>query len=431
MTRFNLRILWGVLLVAAVCFYKTSRDPYSYYFHTALDTIHERGLKPIGREKLFGAAISGMAQAHDPHSSFISPAESKRYLNVLDQHLSGIGVRVEKDSASGEIIVLDTIIGTPHPAHDAGMRSGDRIIAIRGEPVTDKSLDAVVSLIRGKRGAPVSITVIHEGETTPETLEVLRREISIDSVLGDVREEDGSWNYALSSNPRIGYFQLTDFGDRTASELNEAWARQQAKGNLEAAVIDVRDNAGGYLTTAGEICDLFLDEGTIVTTRGRGGRVQEIYTATQPDTLGKLPLVVLINGESASASEIFAACMQDHARATIVGTRSFGKGSVQQMIPFADGGLLKLTTATYHRPSGENIHRHRGSNEKDKWGVQPDSGMEVTLDKAANNKRRSARTKRKAFRPKRGGLLKGPDLETTDPQLGKAIEYLEGVLEAK
>ena len=429
MTRLNFWTLWITILVSTACYFKAGHDPYGRYLLSALEVIEQKGLEPIEREQLFGAAVSGMAKAHDPHSAFISPAERQQYLGVLDQQLSGIGVSVEKDRVSGQLFVRNTVIGQPHPAHDAGMRSGDQILAVAGQPVADKSLEELVGLIRGPRGVPVSITVIHEDGTEPVTLQVPRADIVIDSVLGDQRQADARWNYALPSDPRIAYFQLTDFGDRTAEELKMALADLQLAGGFEAAIVDVRDNAGGYLSTAREVCDLFLDRGTIVTTRGRGGRVQESYEATSAGTQAEIPLVVLINGESASASEIFAACMQDHHRATIIGSRSFGKGSVQQMIPTGDGGILKLTTSTYHRPSGKNIHRRPDSGDDEDWGVHPDEGMELPLTAEAEKRRHTARTAQTAFRPEGSDSADMPVRAADDPQLQKAIEQLQQQLE--
>jgi carboxyl-terminal processing protease len=431
MTRLNIHILWVVFLISAACYYKTVRDPYSRSFIFALDTIHERGLKPIDRDTLFSAAMSGMAQTHDSYSTFISQSESERFLQVLDQRLSGIGVGVEKDSSSGEILVVNTMIGVPHPAYDAGMRTDDKIVSVAGEAVAGKSLSEITSLIRGERNTPISITVIHKGEKEPETLKIMRRDIAIDSVLGDVHKTDGSWNYTLASNPHIAYFQITDFGDRTEKELSRALKILQRDGTVAGAIVDVRDNVGGYLSAATGVCDLFLNDGTIVTTHGRGGQFQESYSATRNGTHEGFPLVVLINDQSASASEIFAACMQDHARATIVGMQSYGKGSVQTMIPFANGSLLKLTTATYHRPSGKNIDRQRGSTEKEDWGVHPTEGMEVTMTKEAQKVRRTARAKRNAFRPEADDEKLQTAPEVDDPQLKKAIEHLREILGAK
>jgi carboxyl-terminal processing protease len=431
MTRLNFCTLWITILVSAACYLKAGHDPYGSYLLSALEVIEQKGLEPIGRERLFGAAVSGMAEAHDPHSAFIPAADRQQYLGVLDQQFSGIGVSVEKDRASGQLVVRNTVIGQPQPAHDAGMRSGDQILAVAGQPVADKSFEELIALIRGPRGEPVSITVIHEGETESVTLQVPRADIVVDSVLGDRRQADTYWNYALSSDPRIAYFQLTDFGDRTAEELQAALADLRAAGGIEAAIVDVRDNAGGYLSTARDVCDLFLDRGTIVTTRGRGGRIQETYDATSAGTQSEIPLAVLINGESASASEIFAACMQDQQRAKIIGTRSFGKGSVQQMIPTGDGGILKLTTSTYHRPSGKNIHRRPDSGDDADWGVRPDEGMELPLSAEAEERRYTARTAQTAFRPEPSSSAEMPEPAAEDPQLQKAIEYLQQQLESR
>ncbi|MEC8338563.1 MAG: S41 family peptidase, partial [Planctomycetota bacterium] len=202
---------------------------------------------------------------------------------------------------------------------------------------------------------------------------------------------DTEWNYLLPEDEKIAFFQITDFGDLTAEELRNAIMEITQQEPPEAMIIDLRDNSGGYLSAAVDVSDLFLSEGNIVTTRGRGGTVRETFDAKAEDTWSEIPMVLLINGDTASASEIFAACMQDHQRASILGERSFGKGSVQQMIPLPYGGLLKLTTASYHRPSGENIHRRPTMVEEEQWGVKPDNRVEMSPDDAQRKRRYETR----------------------------------------
>ena len=432
MTRLNLYAIWATACLSAVCCWKAHHNSYGEYFVQAMDTIHSRGLKEIDRQTLFDAAIEGMARKHDQHSDFISRTRRDRYVGELDQHFSGIGIVAEMDQKTQSLVVVTTIVGSPRPALDAGMRSGDRIVAIEGEPVSGKPLNEAIASIRGPTGVPVSITVIHEDDQTSEALSVVRADIAVDSLLGDHRKPDGDWEYRLTNEPRIAHFRLTEFGDLTASELTAALEVLQTSGLLHAAIIDVRDNSGGYLPAALDICDTFITKGKIVTTRGRKGaasRVDRAYSATPENTYADIPLVVLVNSESASASEIFAACMQDQHRAKIIGTRTYGKGSVQQMFPMErNRSLLKLTTATYWRPSGRNIHRGKNAKPEDEWGVKPDDGAVIALTDEQNIERSRQRRLRDAYRPD-GPAGDFDKLMAADVQLQAAIEVLRAELD--
>lgn len=424
MPRLNLMVSVTVILVSLLCYWKTSHSPHNAYFAEALDTIHERGLENMGRQELFDAAIEGMAQAHDEHSHFIPQDRRTAYVNELEQKLTGIGVLFHHTEDG--LVVANTIVGSPRPAHDAGMMRGDRIVQINGVPV-DSSQQAI-SQIQGPSGSPVSLTVERDGADQPVTLTVTRANIDLDSVTGDYRAENGDWEYRLAADPRIAYFRVEGFRERTTEELATALASLKKKGQLDAAIIDVRDNGGGFLDTAIEISNIFTDKGKIVETRGRDNVVQEVALATADNSFLDFPMVVLVNGNSASASEIFSACMQDHQRATVIGSRTFGKGYVERMIPMErNRSILKLTTATYWRPSGQNIHRRKGSSPKDAWGVHPNDGMEVVMTPTQDAVRRQERSKRDAYRENRN-----PDEDpVTDPQLEKAIQFLQDQLDGK
>ena len=393
-----------------------------------LEIIQQKGLHSPSQKKLFGVAVSAMAESHDQHSSYIPPTTSDRYLRVLDQELSGIGISVKKDASTEDLFVQTPIIGQPHPAYDAGMRTGDQIISVAGKPVRGHRLAEITTWIQGEQGTEVVIVVRHADSQEEVPLRVKRAKIKVDSVLGVYRNGDTAWNFLLPSAPEIAYFQITDFGNLTVTELRNALATTERENRLEGIIIDLRNNAGGYLSAAVDTCNLFLASGNIVTTRGRGGSVGETYDADPGGLWSEIPLVVLINGESASASEIFAACMQDHRRATIVGDRSFGKGSVQQIIPLPDGGLLKLTTASYHRPSGENIHRRRTMGEEETWGVQPDAGWQVIVTEVEANRRLDARATQIAA-PTVAWSPQNERATEADPALQKAIEVLRGKTE--
>ena len=235
-------------------------------------------------------------------------------------------------------------------------------------------------------------------------------------MLGDVREPDGSWNYLLPGTDRIGYVRVTSFGDLTVEEFETAleWLRQH---KCRGLILDLRNNPGGLLDAAEEICDLFLPRGAvIVTTRGRDARVRNESCASGDGAYPKLPIVVLVNGQTASAGEIVAACLQDQHRAKIVGERSFGKGTVQNLIPVEAGqSRLKLTIATYWRPSEKNIHRMSSSKDSDEWGVKPDAGCEVKLDD-------EEQTAWHQGRRQRDGRLMPEDLTAEKPSSGAAPE---------
>ena len=430
MPRTNAYALVLTALLFLLCYAQITPISTARNLGAVLETIHQKGLHSPSQKKLFGVAVSAMAESHDEHSSYIPPTNSDRYLRVLDQQLSGIGISVKKDTTTGDLFVQTPIIGQPHPAYDAGMRTGDRIISVAGKPVRGHALAEITTWIQGEQGTEVAIVVQHADSEEAVPLRVKRAKIKVDSVLGVYRNGDTAWNFFLPSEPEIAYFQITDFGDLTITELRNALATMEGDNRIEGIIIDLRDNAGGYLSAAVDTCDLFLASGNIVTTRGRGGSVRETFDADPGGFWTEIPLVVLINGESASASEIFASCMQDHQRATIVGNRSFGKGSVQQMIPLPDGGLLKLTTASYHRPSGENIHRRRTMSEEEPWGVQPDTGGEVSVTEEQEKARLDARATQIAA-PAVASSPQNERANEADPALQKSIEVLREKTESR
>jgi carboxyl-terminal processing protease len=220
--------------------------------------------------------------------------------------------------------------------------------------------------------------VLHEGSEEPESITITRAVIDVPSVLGDRRKPDDRWDFLLDPNQKIGYIRITSFIQNTAEDLKKVLDELKEQG-LKGLILDLRDDPGGLLSAAVEVSDLFLDKGEIVSTKGRNTS-PKTYLAQKDSPYEELPLVLLVNQNSASASEIVSAALQDHHRATVVGQRSYGKGSVQNIFDLDDGkSVLKLTVASYYRPSGENIHRFRHSKTSDKWGVAPDKEGEVKL----------------------------------------------------
>jgi carboxyl-terminal processing protease len=209
---------------------------------------------------------------------------------------------------------------------------------------------------------------------------IARERMATHSLIGAVRYPDGSWDFRLPQQPQIAYFRLVSFRKNTAAELRTALEEVGQSSPFSGILLDLRDNAGGYLQAAMDTCDLFLDDGVIVTFRDREGVILEQHRATPPVAIAqRVPLAILVNKYSASSSEVVAACLQDHQRAVVVGERTWGKGSVQQLFDLKSGGALKLTIATYWRPSGVNIHRRSQDGDEQTWGVVPNEGYEVTV----------------------------------------------------
>jgi len=293
----------------------------------------------------------------------------------------------------------------------------------------------VLRLMRGEPGTAIRLTVRHPGEKESQTVELVRETIMIDSILGDVRRADGTWEFRLAADPRIAMIRIATFANKTPAELGQVLARLQDEG-MKAAVLDLRDNPGGALDSAVAVCDMFLPAGDlIVETRGRGQELRDRYVASGKGRYQDLPLAVIVNGNTASASEIVAACLQDHDRAVVVGERSYGKGTVQELLPVESGrSLLKLTTASYWRPSGENIHRMADASPEDAWGVKPNADYEVPLSDQEYVAYRQYRSQRDLLEqaPTTAGAVAGsPAAEGAfvDRPLDKAVEYLQGVLD--
>lgn len=333
--------------------------------------------------KLVEDMINGGLERLDPHSQFINQKDYKQFNNHSKGKFGGIGIKVGYDRVNpGHLAVISPIVGTP--AYNAGVLAGDVILKIDGKSTENMRLSEAVDLIQGDPGQKIVLTVLHEGAKEPVDVPLVRDEIKMQSVLGDQpqRNKPEKWDFFLDHTSKIGYIRLTNFAETTATELRAAVDELQKDG-CRGLVIDLRNNPGGLLRSAVEISDLFLTDGRIVSTKGRNHK-DEVYDAKADGTVmlpaKNYPIAILVNRYSASASEIVAAALQDHGRAVIVGERTYGKGSVQNIINMEkDKSALKLTTASYWRPSGKNIHRFPESKETDDWGVKPTPGFEVPL----------------------------------------------------
>jgi carboxyl-terminal processing protease len=347
-------------------------------FVDAVEKVELNYVRPVSRRELLENALEGMLQNLDPHSSFINTSEWRQFRRQIEGKFGGIGIQVDLDTESGRLRVVAPMVGTP--AYEAGILAGDQIIEIDGKSAEGMSSDKAVEVLTGRPGTDVKLTVLHEGSEDPETVALTRAIINIPSVIGDQRKTDDQWDILIDKDKKIGYIRVTGFNEHTADELQKMLEQFKDDGG-KALILDLRDDPGGLLSAAVQVSDMFLDKGEIVSTKGRNTQPRH-YEAQKdsPFEASDIPMVVMVNQNSASASEIVAAALQDHKRAAVVGQRSYGKGSVQNLIDL-DGGssILKLTVASYYRPSGENIHRFKNAKTTDKWGVSPDPGMEVKL----------------------------------------------------
>jgi carboxyl-terminal processing protease len=334
------------------------------------EVSRENFVEEADERKMLEAAMNGMLGALDPHSSYRSKDEFKDFNDKSHGEFGGLGIQITSDR--GAVRVISPIDDTP--AQRAGIKAGDYITHIDDEPVFDLTLNQAVKKMKGKPGTKVKLTVI-SGDKEPKTMTLKRAIIKVQSV----KFSDKTLADAEEDAPRIGYIRISDFGATTAKDLRNAISKLEKK-KVAGYVLDVRNNPGGYLTAAIEVSDAFLDGGEIVSTRGKDkDDVEHSYAKSGDLTNGK-PLVVLINHGSASASEIVAGAIQDNGRGIIMGSQSFGKGSVQQQKPLGDGTAIHITIARYYTPNGTSIQN---------TGITPD--VEVLQSKVeAIEKRESS-----------------------------------------
>ena len=331
--------------------------------------IKENYVEPVDDKTLLEHAIRGMLAGLDPHSSYLNAEEFSELQEGTSGEFGGLGIEVGQED--GFVKVIAPIDDTP--AQRAGVKAGDLIIRLDEKPVKGMSLGEAVSLMRGKPGTEVVLTIAREGQDKPIQITVKRAIIKVASVKGRLLEDE------------FAYIRLSHFQARTTDDMLKKIGRLKAEsaGGIKGLVLDLRNNPGGILNGAVSISDAFLSEGIVVYTQGRNEDSRLDFNAAPDDVLAGAPIVVLVNGGSASASEIVAGALQDHKRAIIMGSQTFGKGSVQTIIPVSKTAAVKLTTARYFTPSGRSIQGE---------GIKPDielSDLEVTrkeLDKATRIK---------------------------------------------
>jgi len=306
-------------------------------------------VEPVSDKKLLEDAIKGMLSGLDPHSAYLDTEQYKELREGTTGQFGGLGIEVTMEN--GFVKVVSPIDDTP--AERAGIKAGDLVVRLDEKPVKGMTLADAVKIMRGEPGSIIILTVIREGEEAPLKISITRAIIKVKSVKNRILEKD------------FGYLRISSFQSRTGQGVIDAVAEltKENKGDLKGLVLDLRNNPGGVLNAAVEVSDAFLEKGLIVYTEGRIKNSEMRFNASPGDLVNGIPIVVLINAGSASASEIVAGALQDHKRAIIMGKKSFGKGSVQTILPTSGNAAVKLTTARYYTPSGRSIQAE---------GIEPD-----------------------------------------------------------
>ena len=308
-------------------------------FGDVLETIESDYIDEIDKSEIMDSAINGVLQSLDPYSAYMSPEVYKEMQTDTRGEFGGLGIEVGMEA--GVVKVISPIENSP--AYEAGVKAGDYIIKIDDEQVQGKSLMEAVKLMRGKIGTPIEITIRRKGLKKSKVIKIIRDTIKIQSVSSKIIEKN------------IGYMRLRSFSENTQDQLNRVIKKFEKNKSIEKYILDLRNNPGGLLTQAVKITDMFLNDGEIVSTRSRDKSENRRFFARKGDKIKNKTLLVLINYGSASAAEIVAGALQDHKRAILLGEASYGKGSVQSIIPLKNKGAIRLTISKYYLPSGKSI----------------------------------------------------------------------------
>ncbi|BDW87572.1 S41 family peptidase [Thalassospira tepidiphila] len=384
-------------------------------FGDVFEQVKSKYVEDVDDKKLIEAAINGMLTSLDPHSSYLNMDNFEEMQVDTRGEFGGLGIEVTMED--GFVKVIAPIYDTP--AEKAGLQPGDFITHIDGTAIRGMTLNDAVEMMRGKVNTDIVLTIIRKGEQAPFDVTLTRAVIKIQSVRAEPKDD-------------IGYIRITKFNEQTASGLQRAIAdmRDEIGPEIKGLVIDLRNNPGGLLDQAISVSDAFLDKGEIVSTRPRDTENTERYNARSGDLSEGLPIVVLINDGSASASEIVAGALQDHRRAVIMGTRSFGKGSVQTILPMPGNVALRLTTARYYTPSGKSIQE---------VGIVPDIIVpQARVESIEADTRRSEASLSGALRNEDEGITdaeqdansrrdEAEQLAIDDYQLSRALDMIRGI----
>ena len=335
----------GILLLSCIIFIQetnsSENDIYKKIdlFGEVLEKINKEYVDEIDQSKSMDSAINGLLQSLDPYSSYMSPEILNEMQTETSGEFGGLGIEVSMES--GVVKVISPIDDTP--ASRAGIKAGDYIVKINDNQVQGKSLSEAVDLMRGPVGSGIELTVRRRGEKKALTFNIVREIIQVQSVKTDLLEKN------------IGYIRLTSFNENSGDQIKKKIKKLEKNNKVKAYILDLRNNPGGLLSQAIRITDFFLDNGEIVSTKGRKTSENRKWFAKKGDILNSKTLIVLINYGSASASEIVAGALKDHKRAILLGENSYGKGSVQSIIPLKNDGAIRLTVAKYYLPSGKSI----------------------------------------------------------------------------
>jgi carboxyl-terminal processing protease len=393
----------------------------------------------LDKHKDIDIALQRMLARLDPYTTYIDPETVERFKTDYKGEFTGIGVQIRKDSATDMLQIVTPIKGSP--SHKEGLLAGDLITTITREvdsegnrldkpevlATKDLALSDAVKKILGKAGTKVTLTIQREGQQRPIEVTITRTRIELESVFGVKRKQDDSWGYWLDEDSKIGYVRLSNFARNTTRELEEV-VRDLRRQGMRGLVLDLRFNPGGLLNAAHRIADLFIDEGPIVSIRRPRRGQEDQMTGRSAGSELDFKMVCLVNTYSASASEIVSACLQDHSRAVIMGERSYGKGSVQNIQDF-DGGQIKVTIASFWRPSGKNLNKPAtGGKDGEEWGVKPDKGFALELSRKERDDLHE-HLRNIEIIPRRDRPAK-EKTEFKDRQLDMALKYLRDQVRA-
>jgi carboxyl-terminal processing protease len=419
--RFNPKLLVLILLIASLGILmgmerdrKVSAVTNDVYedlrvFTDVLTHLQKDYVEETENRRLIYGAIKGMLNTLDPHSSFMPPEVYKEMQMETRGKFEGLGIVIEKKK--GLLLVVSPIEDTP--AFKAGIQSGDHIIKIDGQPTENMTLHEAAMKMRGPKGSKVTLTVVREGLPKPKEITIVRDIIPVKSVRYEVLEEG------------IGYIRISQFNEQTASDFEKALGKLKSlnKPPVKSLIIDLRNNPGGLLDQAVKVADKFIGSGVIVSIEGRSREQKMKFTAHKEGTVENYALVVLVNSGSASGSEILAGALQDHGKALILGTQTFGKGSVQTIFPLKDGSGLKLTTAKYYTPKGRSIQA---------MGIAPNIVVPFSrVSEGEESKEETPRLLEKDLERHLKGEKEEKDLEKSeekkalDSQLERAVQILK------